>query len=105
MVKIGKCDCNVFVPTAFSPNDDGMNDELQAFIDCDIPIKVKRFQVFNRWGSLVFKQENTADIRWDGKVNGAQIEQGVFVWYMEYEIEKNGKMVTRIEYGDFTIVR
>ena len=103
-VKVKKCDCNIFVPNAFSPNNDGVNDELQAFIDCEIPIKVKRFQVFNRWGNLVFSQFNTNDIRWNGQINGKQMEQGVFVWYLEYEIEKNGKIETRIEYGDFTIV-
>jgi gliding motility-associated-like protein len=103
-VKLKKCDCNIFVPNAFSPNNDGANDELQAFINCDIPIKVKRFQVFNRWGNLLFTQSNTNDIRWNGQVNGTQLDQGTFVWYMEYEIEKNGKMETKIEYGDFTII-
>jgi gliding motility-associated-like protein len=103
-VKLKKCDCNIFVPNAFSPNNDGVNDELQAFINCDIPIKVKRFQVFNRWGNLLFTQSNTNDIRWNGQVNGTQLDQGTFVWYMEYEIEKDGKMETKIEYGDFTII-
>jgi gliding motility-associated-like protein len=104
-VKLGKCDCNVFVPNAFSPNGDGFNDEFQPFMDCDIPMKIKRFQIFNRWGSLIFKRENTNDVRWDGKVNGSPVvDTGVFVWYMEYEIERNGKMETRVEYGDFTIV-
>jgi gliding motility-associated-like protein len=103
-IDVHKCDCNIFVPTAFSPNNDGANDELQAFINCDIPIKVKRFQVFNRWGNLLFTQSNTNDIRWNGQVNGTQLDQGTFVWYMEYEIEKNGKTETKIEYGDFTII-
>ena len=103
-VKVKKCDCNIFVPNVFSPNNDGVNDELQVFINCDIPIKVKRFQVFNRWGNLVFTQSNTNDIRWNGQVNGTQMEQGVFVWYMEYEVEKNGKLETIIDYGNFTII-
>ncbi len=103
-VKFKKCACNIFVPTAFSPNNDGINDEFQAFINCDIPMKVKRFQVFNRWGNLIFNQFNTNDIRWNGQVNGVQMQEGTFVWYMEYEIEKDGKTETKIEYGDFTIV-
>jgi gliding motility-associated-like protein len=103
-VKLKKCACDIFVPTAFSPNKDGANDELQAFINCDIPIKVKRFQVFNRWGNLLFTQSNTNDIHWNGQVNGTQLDQGTFVWYMEYEIEKNGRMETKIEYGNFTII-
>jgi gliding motility-associated-like protein len=104
MVKIKKCDCDIFVPTAFSPNNDGANDALQVFINCDIPIKVRRFQVFNRWGNLLFTQIDTNDIRWNGQVNGTQIDQGVFVWYLEYEIEKDGKIETKITSGDFTII-
>jgi gliding motility-associated-like protein len=75
-----------------------------VFINCDIPIKVRRFQVFNRWGNLLFTQIDTNDIRWNGQVNGTQIDQGVFVWYLEYEIEKDGKIETKITSGDFTII-
>jgi gliding motility-associated-like protein len=104
MVKVKKCDCNIFVPTAFSPNNDSVNDELQVFINCDIPIKVKRFQVYNRWGDLLFTQIDTNDIRWNGQVNGRQLDQGTFVWYLEYEVDKDGKMETKIVSGDFTII-
>ena len=99
-----KCGCNVFVPNAFSPNNDGVNDALQVHFGCDFPYKVKRFQIFNRWGSRIFSAMDTNDIRWDGQVNGQQAPQGVYVWYLEYEYEQDGKMKNVIVYGDFTIM-
>ncbi len=99
-----KCDCSIYVPNAFSPNNDGINDELQVYLGCDFNYKIKRFQVFNRWGSPVFSSHDTNDIRWNGQVNGQQLLSGVYVWYLEYEVEIEGKMKNVIESGDFTIV-
>ncbi len=99
-----KCGCNVYVPNAFSPNNDGVNDELQVHFGCDFPYKVKRFQIFNRWGSRIFSAMDTNDIRWDGQVNGKQLPPDVYVWYLEYEYEQDGKMKNVIVSGDFTIM-
>ncbi len=99
-----KCGCNVFVPNAFSPNNDGVNDELQVFFGCDFPYKVKRFQIFNRWGSRIFSAIDTNDIRWDGQINGKQLPPDVYVWYLEYEYEQDGKMKNVLVSGDFTIM-
>jgi gliding motility-associated-like protein len=98
------CACNVYVPNAFSPNNDGVNDELQVYFGCDFNYKVKRFQVFNRWGSPVFSAHDVNDIRWNGQLNGQQLQMGVYVWYLEYAVEIDGKMKNVIESGDFTIV-
>ena len=99
-----KCGCNVFIPNAFSPNNDGVNDELQVFFGCDFPYKVKRFQIFNRWGSRIFSAMDITDIRRDGQVNGQQAPQDVYVWYLEYEYEQDGKMKNVLVSGDFTIM-
>ena len=98
------CACNVYVPNAFSPNNDGVNDELQVYFGCDFNYQVKRFQVFNRWGSPIFSSFDTNDIRWNGQINGKQLPPDVYVWYLEYEFEIDGKIKNVIESGDFTIV-
>lgn len=103
-ITLKKCGCNVFVPNAFSPNNDGVNDELQVFFGCDFNYKVKRFQIFNRWGSRIFSAIDTNDIRWDGQVNGKQLPPDVYVWYLEYEYEQDGKMKNVLVSGDFTIM-
>lgn len=44
------CDCEFFVPDAFSPNNDGHNDKLTAFRYCD-DFRDFKFSIFNRWGN------------------------------------------------------
>ena len=68
-----------YIPNAFSPNGDGIND---AFRIVGLPpenIRFFLFQVFDRWGSVIFQ---TSDILegWDGKLNGAECPAGQYVW-------------------------
>lgn len=73
--------CLIKVPTAFTPNGDGLNDFFQphnALKAIDY-----HFCVFNRWGQLVFESRNWKD-RWDGRVNGQAQTTGVFVWTLSY---------------------
>jgi len=72
----------VLVPSAFTPNSDGLNDLLRPRYN-----GIKRldyFSVYDRWGQLVFK---TSDMTkgWDGKVKGQLQNDGTFVWIIEAE--------------------
>ena len=100
-----ECGCNIFVPNAFSPNYDGINDELQVFLNCDYLYKIKKFQIFDRWGELVFSEIDTNDIKWNGQFRGKQLTEGVFVWSLIYEITKEAKVETILKSGNFTIIR
>jgi gliding motility-associated-like protein len=65
----------IYVPTAFTPNGDGHNDILKAIA---VGIKeFKYFNIYNRWGQLVFRTTN-ASKGWDGKRSGI-LQTGVFV--------------------------
>lgn len=90
----------IYVPTAFTPNGDGLNEQLKPYC---IGIKsMNYFRIYNRWGVEVFstKQMNTG---WDGRYKGEQISGGnSFVWIAE-GIDYMGKTVTRK--GVFTLVR
>jgi gliding motility-associated-like protein len=99
-----KCGCKVFVPTAFSPNGDGVNDELEVYFGCDFDYKVKRFHIYNRWGNLVFSSENTNTIKWDGAMTNQKSDLGIHVWFLEYEYEEGGETKTVTESGNFTII-
>jgi gliding motility-associated-like protein len=67
----------VFVPTAFTPNNDGRNDELKPIA---VGMKqIEKFTVFNRWGQIVFSSAD-ADRGWDGNVNGKPQGTGTFAW-------------------------
>ena len=100
MVKvIDQCGDAIFIPNAFTPNGDEINDklcirslELQA---------IKIFRVFNRWGELVFE---TTDINhcWDGYFKGKVVNPDVYVYYAE-GICTNGQ--SKLMKGNVTVVR
>src|SRR6185295_5123279 len=70
----------ILVPTAFTPNNDGLNDILRPTL---MGVKELRFfRIFNRWGQMIFdtKTEHTG---WDGTVKGSPMPSQVVVWMME----------------------
>jgi len=89
----------IYVPSGFTPNHDGLNDLLKAF-----PVGIKEFRyfrVFNRWGQMVFSTRDPS-IGWDGKINGVEQPTGTFVWMAE-ALDYKGNLISRK--GVVTIVR
>ncbi|GIV27463.1 MAG: hypothetical protein KatS3mg027_1277 [Bacteroidia bacterium] len=73
-------DCGeMFIPSAFSPNGDGLNDVLYVRGRC---LKNFTLQIFNRWGELVFETSDK-NVGWDGTQNGQPLNTGVFVYKLE----------------------
>lgn len=73
-------DCgDIFVPNAFSPNGDGVNDELKIQGLC---LETLTFMIFNRWGEKVF-ETNDVKVGWDGNYHGEKLNTGVFVYRLE----------------------
>jgi len=74
----------VFIPNAFTPDGDGLNDVLMVR---GRGITVKSFRIFNRWGELVFEKENFSPddpkFGWDGRVRGVPATPDVFVYTAE----------------------
>ncbi|MBS1663523.1 MAG: gliding motility-associated C-terminal domain-containing protein [Bacteroidetes bacterium] len=73
--------CYIAVPTAFTPNGDGLNDylyPLNAFKADNL-----NFQVFNRQGQLVFQTHDWTK-KWDGRVQGHAAPAGTYAWFLEY---------------------
>lgn len=78
------CYIGVYIPTAFTPNNDHLNDQFKARVYG--MILSFRMRVYNRWGELVF--ETTDPMRgWDGKVKGTPSDSGVFVWQCSYHLQ------------------
>ncbi len=94
-------DRNVFIPTAFSPNGDGIND--QFFIHSKRPAEIVSLQIFDRWGNLLFQNENSSTndpiYGWDGRSRGRPVNDGVFFYLArlrfldEQEVEYKGELV------------
>ncbi len=70
----------IYVPNAFSPNNDGLNDVLKA-ITAGIKT-LKYFNVYDRWGKMIFSTSNSI-IGWDGKIKGIPSSTGTYVWFAE----------------------
>lgn len=69
----------IYVPNAFTPNGDGINDMLYVYGDM---LEEIHFMVFNRWGQIVFETRD-ATIGWDGKYNGNPADPAVFDYYLK----------------------
>jgi gliding motility-associated-like protein len=90
---------DIFVPSGFTPNDDGKNDVLKA-----IPVGMKSFRyfkIYNRWGQLIFSTTNES-IGWDGTVNSVKEKAGTFIWIAE-AVDFKGNPTQRR--GTVTLIR
>lgn len=88
-----------YLPTAFTPNGDGLNDVIKPYL---VGMKsLKSFSIFNRWGTLVFYSTKEGE-GWNGKYNGVDQDTGVYVWILEF-VDSNGKTVTAK--GTVTVIR
>ncbi len=66
------------IPDVFSPNGDGVNDEL--LIDLPEGLKLFDITVYNRWGQIIFRSNSLEDIVWDGKYSGQVITEGTYIY-------------------------
>lgn len=98
-VTIFKTDADIFMPSGFTPNDDGTNDFFTPI--CVGIQKLNYFRVFNRWGQLVFSS-STIGQGWDGKIKGAPQSTANFV-YMVQGVDYTGRTITKK--GNLMLIR
>ena len=94
-----QCLEGLYVPSAFTPNGDGLNDVLRPLLFGTI--NFMKFQIFNRWGEIIF-QTNTPGQGWDGNYKGQKQDPGVFVWMCNYQLD--GKQIENSS-GTFVLIR
>lgn len=90
----------LMVPTAFSPNNDGSNDLLRIVTS---DFRVHRFEVYNRWGKLMYQQMGNDGLGWNGVFEGEAQPIGVYVFFVEYS-EPNSQLVKLLK-GNVTLIR
>lgn len=95
----------VFIPNAFSPNDDGVNDFFTIYGGSDV-VEIKSFRVFDRNGALVHEAENffpeDLNSSWDGRFLNEKLNVGVYVYFAEILFRDNEIELYR---GDITLIR
>lgn len=95
--------CPVFLPNAFSPNGDGINDRLTFFSDCDLV--EFRCTIYNRYGAILAESNDPADL-WDGHFRGTPVQTGVYVAAVRYTWrDVEGKLREGKVYQDVALVR
>jgi gliding motility-associated-like protein len=89
---------NLYVPNAFSPNNDGKNDKL--FVRGNF-VKDMYFTIYDRWGQKVFETHDQGT-GWDGSFNGTRLDPSVFGWYLEGTCETGERFFKK---GNVTLLR
>ncbi len=97
---------DVFIPTAFSPDGDHVNDRFTVFANPHQVRRVIAFQVFDRWGSQVFVAEdflpNDEDRGWDGHIGNKLPNAGIFVYMAKLELVDGTEIIRK---GQVLLVR
>jgi gliding motility-associated-like protein/uncharacterized repeat protein (TIGR01451 family) len=95
----------VYIPSAFSPNQDGINDVFTIYGGQGIE-KVDELLIFDRWGNLLYQaleiQPNDPSRGWDGRYQGKLMNDGVFVYQARITFA-DGR--TEVFKGDLTLVK
>ncbi len=99
-------DARVYIPNAFSPNNDGANDQFMIFAGNDV-VRINYLRIFDRWGTMVFQQNdpfapNDPAFGWDGRHKGRYLDPNVFVYVTEIELI-NGEV--KVYKGDVNLIR
>lgn len=97
---------DVFVPTVFSPNNDGRNDEFSIFTGLGVT-SINYLRIYDRWGNLVHEQGKmipspTGVGQWDGTYDGQRLNPGVYVYIAEISF-LDGETLRFT--GDITLIR
>jgi gliding motility-associated-like protein len=95
-----ECECSVFIPTAFTPNGDALNDVFKPVFRCFV--KDYRLKIFNRYGEMIFetRQINTG---WNGKIGGSPLSTGIYIWTLQYKNPNTDEFITKK--GTLTLIR
>ena len=100
-ITIPICPCEVWVPNAFSPNHDDVNEVFLPQISSSL--ESYELYIFDRWGKLIF-QTNDYNEGWDGNIKGAEAPLGVYNYMIKYICSSD---VTRtfVKHGPLTLIR
>ncbi len=95
----------LFVPNAFTPDGDGLNDFIEVFTGDNIE-QITAFEIFDRWGNNVFSafdfSPGDMNARWNGTYKGEELNPGVFVYLLQV---RDIRGTIKNKAGDITLLR
>ncbi len=96
------CEPTVFVPSAFTPDGDGLNDIFRPYVNNSL---LYNFRVLNRRGQEIFYSEDPLE-GWDGTYDGQDAPIGIYVYRVNYEgLDSDGIKVKKKKLGTIMLIR
>ena len=96
---------DVYIPNAFTPNGDNINDVIMIYAGNSVGT-VRTFKFYDRWGEFIWEANDFAPndpaFGWDGTFRGKPMNPGVFVYYAEIEFLDGERRTYK---GDVTLIR
>ncbi|MDO8366716.1 MAG: gliding motility-associated C-terminal domain-containing protein [Saprospiraceae bacterium] len=106
IVKVDR-EADIYAPNVIRPDDeDGDNDVFLIFARDESVALIRKLQIFDRWGSLIFANKdfrpNDRSSGWNGDYRGEPVNPAVYVWWAEVELVDGRELLIK---GDVTVVR
>ncbi len=102
--EIEPSETGIYVPNAFSPNNDGPNDLFMVYPSPEIQFENYNLAVFDRWGNNLFQSEDISS-GWNGKTQSTEMKPGVYIWQMQATVNICGKMEKITKSGEVVLLR
>ena len=99
-VRYKECPCQVHTPNAFTPNNDGINDNFKPVVEC--LAKDYQFRIYNRYGGIAF-ESSESNKGWNGKVGNSLSPSGVYLWSLQYRNPSTKELF--VKHGTVVLIR
>lgn len=96
---VGNCTDDIYIPNAFTPNGDEINDAL--LVRSLNPIRLEHFKIFDRWGNEVYSSGNI-EAGWNGLYAGREAAAGVYVYHLKASCRNGQRVFLK---GNVTLIR
>lgn len=95
----------LWLPSAFTPNGDGKNDQFGPVNSCNIQLPYYNLSIYNRFGECVFDTKDVTE-KWDGKFRSNNQDVGAYYYMMRYSTKDKAKAADAVlKKGDLTLIR
>jgi len=94
--------CDLFIPTAFTPNNDDKNNDFQIFVRGGKPILML---IYNHWGGKVFDSREKGIYKWNGKIAEQDCMEGIYQYVFQYEMPAGNRVRRNSIKGSVLLMR
>ncbi|MDB5228749.1 MAG: domain containing protein [Bacteroidota bacterium] len=102
------CTAEIYIPNAFTPNGDGINDVFIPLSNSKF-VTIDKMLIFDRWGEQMYEADNfnieDKKFAWDGTYKGSNAQMDTYVYYIEMSYKQGQKVVTKSYKGTLTLLR